>query len=95
MRAVYETCDDPRVIVSDGAVFLDLDGTLTDPKPGITESIRYALTRLGRTAPSADELVWAIGPPLPIRQARPARDHLATQQRGARNTPRDDGGGDE
>ena len=47
------------------AVFFDLDGTLTDPKPGITESIRYALTKLGRTPPSADELVWAIGPPLP------------------------------
>jgi phosphoglycolate phosphatase-like HAD superfamily hydrolase len=25
------------------AIFIDLDGTLTDPKPGITRSIRYAL----------------------------------------------------
>jgi phosphoglycolate phosphatase len=46
------------------AVFFDLDGTLTDPKPGITECIRYALTRLGRPAPPADELLWCIGPPM-------------------------------
>ena len=46
------------------AVFFDLDGTLTDPKPGITECIRHALGGLGRTPPPADELVWCIGPPL-------------------------------
>jgi phosphoglycolate phosphatase len=51
--------------MSAGAVFLDLDGTLTDPKPGITECIRYALAKLGRTPPAADDLVWCIGPPLP------------------------------
>jgi phosphoglycolate phosphatase len=46
-------------------IFFDLDGTLTDPKPGITRSIRYALQRLGRPAiPSEDELTWCIGPPL-------------------------------
>ena len=28
------------------AIFFDLDGTLTDPKPGITRSIQYALQRL-------------------------------------------------
>jgi phosphoglycolate phosphatase len=48
-----------------GAVFFDLDGTLTDPKPGITECIRYALTRLGRAVPPSDDLLWCIGPPLP------------------------------
>lgn len=45
------------------AVF-DLDGTLTDPKPGITGSVQYALERLGRPVPSQDELTWVIGPPL-------------------------------
>lgn len=45
-------------------VFLDLDGTLTDPKPGITRSIQHALTELGREAPSEDALTWCIGPPL-------------------------------
>lgn len=45
-------------------VFLDLDGTLTDPKPGITRSIRHALLALDRDAPEEDTLTWCIGPPL-------------------------------
>jgi phosphoglycolate phosphatase len=45
-------------------LFFDLDGTLTDPKPGITGSIQYALEKLGREVPSQDELAWCIGPPL-------------------------------
>ena len=45
-------------------IYFDLDGTLTDPKIGITRSIRYALTELGLEAPSEDELTWCIGPPL-------------------------------
>jgi phosphoglycolate phosphatase len=46
------------------SAFFDLDGTLTDPKPGITGCIQYALDRLGFPAPHADDLVWCIGPPL-------------------------------
>lgn len=46
------------------AIFLDLDGTLTDPKPGITGAVRYALTQVGLVAPSADQLEWVIGPSL-------------------------------
>lgn len=46
------------------AVFFDLDGTLTDPKPGITGCIRFALERLGEPVPSRDALEWCIGPPL-------------------------------
>ncbi|MBB3021175.1 phosphoglycolate phosphatase [Microvirga lupini] len=42
----------------------DLDGTLTDPKTGITRSVQYALERMGRPVPEADELTWMIGPPL-------------------------------
>jgi phosphoglycolate phosphatase len=49
---------------TEATLFFDLDGTLTDPKPGITGSIQYALTRLGREVPSQDELAWCIGPPL-------------------------------
>jgi phosphoglycolate phosphatase len=45
-------------------IYFDLDGTLTDPKPGITRSIQYALRKLDRAAPSEDELTWCIGPPL-------------------------------
>ncbi|MEM6253091.1 MAG: HAD family hydrolase [Cyanobacteria bacterium P01_D01_bin.156] len=45
-------------------IFFDLDGTLTDPKIGITKSIQFALQRLNCEVPEADELVWCIGPPL-------------------------------
>ncbi|MBW7965857.1 HAD family hydrolase [Bradyrhizobium sp. BR 10261] len=45
-------------------IYFDLDGTLTDPKPGITGSIQYALKKLGQAVPSQDELTWCIGPPL-------------------------------
>lgn len=45
-------------------IFFDLDGTLTDPKVGITKSIQFALQQLDIEAPDADDLVWCIGPPL-------------------------------
>jgi phosphoglycolate phosphatase len=45
-------------------VFFDLDGTLTDPKIGITTSIQYALAKFGVRVPTQDELLWCIGPPL-------------------------------
>jgi phosphoglycolate phosphatase len=45
-------------------IYFDLDGTLTNPKPGITRSIQYALERLGQPVQSEDELTWCIGPPL-------------------------------
>ena len=47
-------------------IFFDLDGTLTDPKPGITRSIQYALGRLDRAVPAEEELTWCIGPPLHV-----------------------------
>jgi phosphoglycolate phosphatase len=46
------------------AIFFDLDGTLTDPKTGITRSIQYALQKLDLPVPTPDELTWCIGPPL-------------------------------
>ncbi|MFN6528389.1 HAD family hydrolase [Nostoc sp. ChiSLP03a] len=46
------------------AILFDLDGTLTDPKPGITGCIQYALSELGYKPPNADELNWCIDPPL-------------------------------
>jgi phosphoglycolate phosphatase len=42
----------------------DLDGTLTNPKTGITRSVQYALDKLGQPVPDADALAWMIGPPL-------------------------------
>ena len=46
------------------AIFFDLDGTLTDPKEGITGCIQYALQQMGEHVPTQDELTWCIGPPL-------------------------------
>lgn len=46
-------------------LFFDLDGTLIDPKEGITSSIQHALKEVGAVEiPHADELTWCIGPPL-------------------------------
>jgi phosphoglycolate phosphatase len=45
-------------------VLFDLDGTLTDPKEGITRCIQFAIDKLGREVPQADDLLWCIGPPL-------------------------------
>ena len=45
-------------------ILLDLDGTLTDPRVGIVESLKFALSRLGEPCPSDDDLARFIGPPL-------------------------------
>ena len=45
-------------------ILFDLDGTLTDPKLGITGCVQYALRKLGMEAPDADALEPFIGPPL-------------------------------
>ena len=45
-------------------ILLDLDGTLTDPKEGITKSVQYALEQLDVEPPTMDDLEWTIGPPL-------------------------------
>ena len=45
-------------------VFFDLDGTLTDPKIGVTKSVAFALSRLGYSVPDLDDLTWVIGPAL-------------------------------
>ena len=45
-------------------LLFDLDGTLTDPKPGIVGCIRFALDQLTVTCPGDDVLAGYIGPPL-------------------------------
>lgn len=42
----------------------DLDGTLTDPKEGITKSVRHALNHYGIQVDDLDALTPFIGPPL-------------------------------
>lgn len=44
-------------------ILFDLDGTLTDPKQGITKCVQYALHAFGIEA-DPDDLVDFIGPPL-------------------------------
>ena len=45
-------------------ILFDLDGTLTDPKEGITKSVQYALKSFGIEVENLDELEPFIGPPL-------------------------------
>ncbi len=46
------------------AVLFDLDGTLTESEPGIINSVKYALEKMGRPSPSDESLRSFIGPPL-------------------------------
>jgi phosphoglycolate phosphatase len=44
-------------------LFFDLDGTLTDSRPGILKSMRHALETLGLPVPADEALIHFIGPP--------------------------------
>lgn len=45
-------------------ILFDLDGTLTDPKLGITKGVEHALNHFGIHVDSLDDLTRFIGPPL-------------------------------
>jgi len=45
-------------------LLFDLDGTITNPKLGITNAVIYALAKYGITDQSNDDLLKFIGPPL-------------------------------
>lgn len=45
-------------------IFFDLDGTLTDPAEGITNSVAYALEKFGIEVRDRTTLYKFIGPPL-------------------------------
>jgi len=45
-------------------ILFDLDGTLTDPREGITRSIQFALGKMGIDEPDITKLEHFIGPPL-------------------------------
>ena len=45
-------------------ILFDLDGTVTDPKEGITKSVQYALSHFDIHIEDPDELCNFIGPPL-------------------------------
>ena len=45
-------------------ILFDLDGTLTDPKEGITKSVQHALQAYGIDEPDLGKLCPFIGPRL-------------------------------
>ncbi len=45
-------------------ILFDLDGTITNPKEGITKSVQYALHHMGIEVKDLDSLCKHIGPPL-------------------------------
>ena len=45
-------------------ILFDLDGTLTDPKEGITRCVQYALAKMNIIEKDLEKLVPFIGPPL-------------------------------
>lgn len=51
-------------------ILIDLDGTLTDPKVGITTSARYGLNKVGYPIPGSENIDWIIGPPLKASLAK-------------------------
>src|SRR6476620_6812407 len=64
------------------AVLFDLDGTLTDPREGITRCIAHALERMGLEPPPLADLTFAIGPPLRASLAQLlGRDDRASVER--------------
>ncbi len=51
-------------------ILIDLDGTLTDPKVGITTSARYGLAKVGHPIAESENIDWIIGPPLKASLAK-------------------------
>jgi phosphoglycolate phosphatase len=48
------------------AVLLDLDGTLSDSRPGIAACFRFTLGEMGHDPAVAGDLTWAVGPPIRV-----------------------------
>jgi phosphoglycolate phosphatase len=55
---------------STDAVLLDLDGTLSDSRPGIVACFRHTLQQLGHDPDAAGDLTWAVGPPIAVSLQR-------------------------
>lgn len=47
-------------------ILFDLDGTLTDPKEGIINSVKFALSKMGVNESEVGDLMKFIGPPLHV-----------------------------
>lgn len=47
-------------------ILLDLDGTLSDSRPGIEACFRFMLAELGHDPAASGDLTWAVGPPIAV-----------------------------
>lgn len=64
-------------------ILIDLDGTLTDPKVGITTSARYGLEKVDHPISDEINIDWIIGPPLKASLAKLLNietDHILAEQ---------------
>ncbi|ENX19070.1 HAD-IA family hydrolase [Acinetobacter sp. CIP 102136] len=64
-------------------ILIDLDGTLIDPKVGITTSARYGLEKIGHPISDEINIDWIIGPPLKASLAKILNveaDHVLAEQ---------------
>jgi len=52
------------------AVLLDLDGTLSDSRPGIAACFQHTLRAMGHDPETAGDLTWAVGPPIAVSLGR-------------------------
>jgi phosphoglycolate phosphatase len=52
------------------AVLLDLDGTISDSRPGIAACFRFMLERMGHDPAKAGDVTWAVGPPIAVSIGR-------------------------
>ena len=52
------------LIINKTYILFDLDGTISDPKDGITKSVQYSLKAFGMSIENTDALTPFIGPPL-------------------------------
>jgi phosphoglycolate phosphatase len=51
-------------------VLLDLDGTISDSRPGIAACFRFMLAEMGHDPATAGDITWAVGPPLGVSIGR-------------------------
>ena len=62
-------------------VLFDLDGTLVDSAPGITQTIAYTLREMGAEVPPMSDLLHWVGPPLPESfRIRAGMDHNTAER---------------
>ncbi|HEX2942899.1 MAG TPA: phosphoglycolate phosphatase, partial [Rhodopila sp.] len=45
---------------------LDLDGTISDSRPGIAACFRFTLAQMGHDPVVAGDVTWAVGPPIAV-----------------------------